>query len=110
MTDREIDAAVAVKVLGWRNDGLWLYDDYPNGNCEVLRLLDFQPTTNPADDYRVLEHVRGEWAGDQKWAMRQELSVMWVDRMPTDTPLDPALFNYRPGDYARAALAALTPG
>lgn len=64
---------------------------------EMADILIWNPFTNPADDYAVLEWMRNEGKGRYD-DFCNALAVQ----------LDNDHFNYRTGDYARAALKVLS--
>lgn len=106
----ELDAAIATKVMGWKSMriGNTLY--WTSDNCERANALTWSPTTNPSDDYRVLEHVRETWTGKRLKCFAFELCMMREARVDSSGELGGE--NCRDvysmtGDYARAALAAL---
>lgn len=127
MTDRELDAMVAEKVMGWkyhrcheRGKGATVYHFLPPGEYPPAwwhkptehpkppdnkkhRVFEFdlpRYTTDPAADYAVLVKVRESWTPEQTGAFVDALIALW--HYPTP-------IQYRPGDYSRAALAALSP-
>lgn len=83
MTNEQINALVAEKVMGWR--------------CRTI---------SPADDYSVLCHVREKWDGGMCDAFGHALEDIWMSEK-NDCSFLPTCCRYRPGDYSRAALAAL---
>jgi hypothetical protein len=106
LTDTELDRIAAVEVMGWT--GAW-WDGVLRDAYNVDK---WHPTTNPADDYRVLEHVRDTWGEQQFHLMQIEITAMWRERLEqhqADSPYLQFAFGvmYRPGDYARAAIAAI---
>lgn len=68
--------------------------------------------TDPTTDYLVLCHVRETWSNKSQFAHRNQLQSMWYDRgLEREKAAGKMLVfgpnQYEPGDYARAALAAL---
>lgn len=68
MTDRERDALVAEKVMGWRREGDWWLDE----NDQVVALVAFQvdtvfepfePNTDIAAAWLVVEKIWQDWPG-----------------------------------------------
>lgn len=148
LTDREIDAACAEKVMGITHIkpqhcyqdpsgcGLSPYDpdeidmggfDPAVHPCSLInpeqnaggefdvpsfyRPIPFY-TTSASDDYRVLEHVRGEWNERLFHLFQIEITAIWREQVVKATQTSKWLqfafgAHYRPGDYARAALAVL---
>lgn len=126
---REQDAKVAELVMGFARTPVrirgsinhvdcWLRLDAPeNGHWAAHELRAYygprEYTTDPAADYQVLEHVRGAWEPDRLCKMRDELEKVWWQRaheieQAEDTQLQVyGCTQYRPGDYSRAALAAV---
>lgn len=128
---RELDVAVAERVMGWpvirasapnhhNRPAVVLYAE-PETPDDVLavaydeRSWEFKPSTDPAADYSVLVKVRETFTCQQFAAMLAALQQGWANRfaqrqgvMPTDHP-ERLCMLYEPGDYARAALAALPP-
>lgn len=124
---REDDARVAELVMGtlsFRQSGSW-YHITINGteraseqgrdralkyalNLGGDRLVVPHYTTDPAADYQVLEHVREKWEPLQHCTMRDELQMAWGERArDAEVAQVWGPTQYRPGDYSRAALAAL---
>lgn len=108
---RELDIEVAVKVMGYSRDK----------DARLIRVLVNHPsvpegttisdgpkpyTTDASADYQVLARVRQKWTLDQLFAFERALNLAWDSRTKDDAP---HLLHYEPGDYSRAALAALTP-
>jgi hypothetical protein len=108
----ELAALVAEKVMGWAvfrdgdvHDRPYVRDRaglhvYPpareHGNT-------WSPAEYASDDYMVLDHVRASWHRPRLYARMSELlSDEWSGRESWPNEL-----QYRPGDYARAALIAL---
>lgn len=63
MTDeaaRELDAEVAVRVMGWRLKGCWW--EASDGSTQGCTLTDerWRPSVDIADAWRVVEHLRAE--------------------------------------------------
>ena len=113
MTDelRKLDAEVAEKVIGWRVEwtdagGLGLapwvsYDGSTRYLCEHY-------STDPAADYSVLVKVRETWDADARELFLEALQDVMIERSSVTKGIGLAwLAMYRPGDYSRAALAAL---
>lgn len=128
MTEREFEIEVAEKVMGIK---LCKHEGHPK--CEKCGLNhshwhritppDYY-ATDPTADYTVLQHVRQHWCrrmpaaggtppyyGDFYWTLRD----IWYDRKwPRNTV--PSCHRtwecdlYEPGDYSRAALAAMKKG
>lgn len=95
---REMDALVAEKVMGWTMSerlgyGLPIASSVPPVKCPEY-------TSDVADDYRVLQHVRENWEFAARFRMGQMLWAMWDLRGHTE-------LAYEPGDFSLAALAAL---
>jgi hypothetical protein len=71
-------------------------------------------STSAAADYAVLKHVRETWGlsaqCDKAWAFQNRLQEMWLARRPgVLAPPYIVACLYEPGDWSRAALAALSP-
>ncbi len=133
MTDQEINQRVAVEVMGWA----WHTDAADRRNPEGERVYHFaaphylapsfwkQPTqiegepppqkpgrvhhvcygppnytTDIAADYSVLVKVRETWDSEATGRFVDALIALW--HFPTP-------IQYRPGDYSKAALKALSP-
>jgi len=117
---REQDAKVAEVVMGWRigrpdSTPAFKVDWCMNGSHLVCTLGGFKPTTDPAADYQVLEHVREKWSQTKVCALRDELALMWSRRATERDKQATSVrefavhgcTQYQPGDYSRAALAAI---
>lgn len=97
MTDRELDAWIAVNVMGI-HDGFRIRGDW-------------HPSDDARADYEVLRRAR-TWIFSKRQAFIRHLHQQWTDRVnlpsggvevATDRPI-----NYVAGDYSRAAYAVLT--
>lgn len=107
MTDRELDAMVAEKVMGWERrkngrESWWKSDAVASSRCPVT---DWRPTVNVSNDYWILEKVRDD--GDPDF---MELFVVHLQDAMIARCREPGLAwlaCYQPGDYARAALRAV---
>lgn len=104
--DNELNAAVAEKVFGWvkvvielPSQGAWGWNKSLGGCREAVPNY----ATNPTDDYEVLVFVRDTWSRDRQEKMWDALESKWVAAAYDEWPA----LGYQPGDYARAALAAL---
>jgi len=100
MNNREIDVLVAEKVFGWR-DINW-YENERGRHPQSKNMLIDRYTTNASDDYKVLCKVRETWNNEQQADFGSALETIWQERNACHFGLD-----YQPGDYSRAALAAL---
>lgn len=58
---------------------------------------------DPSADYSVLEQVRETWSGDDLTAFSRKLHEGWCGEYCIAFPFT----DYKPGDYARAALAVV---
>lgn len=125
--DRETDARVAEHFF---NNAHWLrYDPWPHheenfgpcdgfgpgGECSICTgiIARVPPayTSDPAADYLVLQHVRETWNKARRYRFERALLLIWQDRRGPGIEVAgrtiAPLARYCPGDYARAALAAL---
>lgn len=94
--DRETDARVAQRVMGWREG-----EDFARAT--------WSPTSRADHDVMVLEYIRETWPGSMRLAFTGRLLERWDARRasyprhflagPPELPL-----LYEVGDYARAAL------
>ena len=116
MTDRKIDALVAEKVMGWgkyvRNEFSRMVPDHsaPDYEYNFDRPSTLPPySTNAKYDYQVLKQVRENWDAEQTGNFCGQLDLIWMARYygRTDPRLKDGVLQYEPGDYSRAALAAL---
>ena len=110
MTDRELNEWADTEIMGWKRldklhyldgDGLYVRDGIP-----------FEPTTNASDDYEVLKHVRENWSVEQLKRFSNCLYGEHLHRLDEQLPdirLGTSGIMYEPGDYTRAAWAALNP-
>jgi hypothetical protein len=118
----ELDRLVAEKVMGWR-----LYKSHPEQSYwastpehYALAAVDlswtwdgrnhepasyWQPTTNVANDYEVLVHVRENWDADQQDKFVSELTQIWYERCVIAKRRHIEL-HYEVGDYCKAAFHA----
>lgn len=125
MDARERDAIVAEKVMRWLNEDDYRDRPIPRGEIttfanEVQRVLrgvpyqmhngdwsrhyeNWRPSTAPADDYSVLQHVRETWDLCRESLFSSALTALWSGRnglLPT------FIMAYAPGDYSLAAIVA----
>jgi hypothetical protein len=121
--NRELDALVAEKVMGWerRNvahrSGTSLYgftkavtsawvgqDGQP-----VCALDEWEPTTDIRDDYEVLVKVRETWGKEEREQVFKYAQAEWANRFGWRIPpwMGQEVMAYLPGDWSRAALKAL---
>ena len=149
MTNEQIDRLIAEKIFGWKwyhdkftyRAGEDCWTETRSVLCSPEKFASFEakygksqergdgavddsmcphPSTNPADDYAVLCHVREklatpEWEGVKWWEYEDALKRIWMRRFARAVPhLRRTLsawvawhLQYEPGDYSRAALAAL---
>ena len=129
--NRELDAEVAEKVMGWKKGDKWqtpvmdLRGDERRSLDHLRRRNWYRPdgaksffdaiphyTTDPSADYEVLKHVRDNWRGDLWTLFRQELASILIAREQaaedeTESIITNCAVLYKPGDYSRAALEAL---
>lgn len=121
-SNRELDCLVAERVLGWKvveygREGEFRY--YETGD-DYIEESNFLPSSDVSDDYAVLQHVREKWLdADDYHEANGRWNVFWRslaeilrsrDPYYRDTVNQYELYymqEYRPGDYSRAALAAL---
>lgn len=103
-----IDAEVAEKVMGWhsvhteRHGEEWhAYGLPPDKEFDCTPVPKF--TTDPTADYAALARVRETWDYAARERMDTELARVWDARGLEH-------LAYEPGDYSRAALAALAVG
>lgn len=107
---REMDAEVAEKVLGWHHDYRFSQthaEYWRDSSNEIVAGGDWSPTSDPAADYSVLQHVRSKWDVRALHRFRVALDEAWQQRARSNAHLIWRLDMYFPGDYARAALASL---
>ena len=109
-------ATVAAEVLGWRE--LRTCSEFgelcgipPEASCGSGKpvklypvMLAPDPERSAADDFAVLQHVRGTFTSDEMIRFSAVLQENWELRDGTGDHTD-----YRPGDYARAALTVRRP-
>lgn len=125
---RELDAWVAEHVMGW----VWCrYEvdeheyafilkppdkvepdnvvvEYKGGTVNAYYLLQFSPTTNSIDDYEVLKHVRENWDRGPENKFLAQLRDQVNERRPFGrVSCEYSPLYYEPGDYSRAAKAAM---
>lgn len=110
---RDLDRAVAERVFG--RDPLQarhgLHEDgdieyhwgYPAGHSTAPHY-----STDPVADYEVLRHVREKWTDAKSTAFVKACYDLW--NRERGTIGEAAWVDYEPGDYSRAALAALAAG
>ena len=111
MSNREIDALVAEKVMGWSaieevSPALPFIGQPPERDEPGFYVPAF--TTDPRSDYDVLCKVREKWEGQQQGDFALAVYTIWHSRQATSLMAFawPALL-YEPGDYSIAALKAL---
>lgn len=104
----ELDARVAVEVMGWRRSSR--RSDHSNelwwdGLGEDSGITPLRPfSTDPTADYKVLKVAR-EWPSEKKEAFCEALLDIWCCRSKTHgRRFWPLALYYEPGDYSRAAL------
>lgn len=103
-----LDALVAEKVFGWKKTrGVGGLTGYGRDAAGELRVLPAY-STDIAADYSVLVHIRDAWSANQLKNFRAHLWKTWDARHRGLMVLKSEL-SYEPGDYSRAALAALSP-
>jgi hypothetical protein len=96
-TGRELDIAVAKEVLQWtQREKSWRT---PGGR---FRRRPWLVSWLVGDDYWLLSEVRRTWDPQRLKTFDAWLCVQWKFRGPLAIAQ-----NYRPGDYARAALATV---
>jgi hypothetical protein len=116
---RELDALVAEKVMGWtffdvsggqipKHEATmcWASPGSPSHHREELPFY----STDPTADYSVLVRVRETWGWKMRDAFYAALCAAWTERRTSNVHLgwgDHSSLWYSPGDYSRAALAAL---
>ncbi len=117
LVNRELDAKVAEKVMGWVRDEFAPHIfNTPNGGYRSLAESDFsgfEPFKDVRDDYLVLKHVRESWVFSKRKQFAVNLQRLISDRVK-QSPIenltiawpDVALL-YESGDYSKAALKAL---
>ena len=117
MSERELDAEVARKVMGWevhfRNTAFWVDAADANKLCDrvLASVGDWRPSTDPAADYEVLKHVREQWDAEPQAEFKAALEDIWQPRSRSRGGLIHFyILAYAVGDYSRAALAALRAG
>ncbi len=115
LTDEQLNAAVAEKVMGCRDEkfpstqrhGLinvmhWIPGwRWPSGKLD--RKDNWSPATNASHDYEVLVYVREHGTAYEKTSMHFALYDMWKARAFGGRGF---VMAYLSGDYARAALSA----
>lgn len=109
-----LDATTAERVMGWAAGQCWprCYLDDNGGHWSVASTCghpgarDFRPATDPAADYLVLEKVRSTWSRHDLGYFHHLIEEMWEQRADNPRIMGHAE-QYRPGDYAKAALMAL---
>lgn len=109
MTDREIDALVAEKVLGWRRmpviyQGALQIWFLPKMGKPIRRAMHFCSDANA--DTLVLRRVLDRWTKEDVTTFYNDLTDLWCIRNPELTD-HAACLAYRVGDYSRAALMTL---
>ncbi len=114
LTDEELDRRVATDVMEWEtcNDPKCGGCDAPvcNLGMGLWKVLNpdtgefFCPSTNASHDYEVLCYVRETWSKLEQWSFATAL-LGNLSRVKNEAC--PVCVNYRPGDYAKAAGAAL---
>ena len=125
---RELDAQVAEKVLGWErtqepypgsNMGAWFRPTKEYQEYEGKEILGCTAPSmeRPENDYFVLMHVRENWLSPNLNLFPEAFTRLWAERAVADGELDHIddegcvgswlAIYYRPGDYARAALAVV---
>jgi len=114
MTDLELDAWAAEKVMGWEraryeddDKYAWWCDAisgpwFPVTDDDVDEPPAWSPTRRADHDYLVLEKLRKERTGMEMVRMATVIWRLWKVR----AEMDPILM-YKPGDYTRAAYAAM---
>lgn len=107
---RALDAEVAERVMGWTEVREWGsgYVDRPDGMGGISptgKCIEDIPSclTDPAADYEVLRHVRETWDHSRQYQFAHALAELYRSRKEGRHPV----VRYQPGDYSRAALAAL---
>ena len=124
---RELDRAVAEKVMGCyekertRFRRRTVYDLVIPGGTDAISF--FAPgacwaavphySTCPRDDYSVLVKVRTDWVYSQRAAFTEQLDLILRTRIPLTNGVEAypnRLLRYEPGDYSKAALAAMGGG
>lgn len=106
---REIDGYVAEEVFDWDRWRVWgLHQDdslddegeVPVRSAASVRSEVPHYSASVEADYTVLEHVREHWESGLVLVYRVQLYRIWREH-------GGGAFCYQPGDYSRAALAAL---
>ena len=135
MTNRELDAAVAEVIFGWRwyaaawgslrflGNPNWTEDSPETPHwplteastklplCDDWQLSVPRYTTDPTADYSVLVQVRETWEWEAVFQFHRETREIWQARyiesiMTGRLPIMDDWYQYVAGDYSRAALAA----
>jgi len=101
MDEGRIKLAVA---MGWQElyhtPGRWFNDDKPQEECRATEHLP-NPFTDANDDYAVLEWMRGDEDGPEtaEWRAFKDFFI--------EVTGDWNIWNYKIGDFARAALGVI---
>ena len=89
----------------------WLKEKQERGFCldhrieEERRFPEY--TSDAAPDYEVLKRVRETWDEPMQDKWHVELQNVWIDRRGGPMLIAFTAIDYQPGDFSRAALAAL---
>lgn len=118
LAPNELDALVAERVMGWTLSHRGNWWNGANGR-NVYSVEMWRPSTCSDCDLFVLGHVREAWKEGRLVRFVSELHRLYVERLRVGG-FDTSRFSrhvfsalmdhvlcYRPGDYSRAALAAL---
>jgi hypothetical protein len=123
--DRELDIQIAERIMG-----IAPLDIRAKGSTETVRVWTRQPnlykdgarsasdlrlwalpdryTTAPDADYEVLKRVRETWDEPSQFRLGNLLDEVWAARTSLGHRYVPEnAVMYEPGDYAKAALAAI---
>lgn len=101
-----IDREIAEKVMGWprrSNDYAEWWLTSSGGRFDE----DWNPSTNIQHDYEVLKHVRENWDKDMDEKFASHLFNNCNKRVPARGVGYNVFLYYEPGDYSKAALAAI---
>ena len=105
-TEKGINEAVAMKVMGWKLRTVGCISRWyaENGGFMYVR-SHFTPTTNANHDYSVLKYVRENWSESDLSLFGRQLIAIRINRGSKRSLSWIEGIDYQIGDYAHAALA-----